>query len=419
MSSLRVCIDARLVPGTAGGVEQFIVGLAQGLSELTDGDETYYFLTYEGADDWIRPHLRGGCRTLYGPKKPVETQGMSLLRRYAAPVFSLWKKIYPVSERWNIRMLWTDGTIENANIDVMHQTIPYAFLTKVPCLYQPHDLQHLNLPKNFTLSQRLIREVIFRTLCRQARRVAVVSSWVKENVIEHYKLNENKVCVVPYAPVMNPGPTNPLNLEALRLKFSLPDRFAFYPAQTWVHKNHIRLLEAIAILRDRYNLIVPFISSGRRFEAYFPQIEAKIKELHLEDQVRFLGFVSLEELQFIYSASSCVVIPTLSEAGSFPLWEAFLAGVPAACSNVTSLPAQAGDAALIFDPYRSEEIAEALRRLWTDAPLRQTLVERGHQNVNRFSWNRTARRFRAHYRQLGGRALTTDDCDLLASKPLL
>jgi glycosyltransferase involved in cell wall biosynthesis len=114
-----------------------------------------------------------------------------------------------------------------------------------------------------------------------------------------------------------------------------------------------------------------------------------------------------------------VVIPTLFEAASGPLNDAFLAGVPAACSNVTALPRQAGDAALVFDPHELAAIARAIRQLWTDEPLRQTLITRGRARVAQFSWDRTARHFRAHYRRIGGRPLTDEDRRFLSDEPLL
>lgn len=96
-----------------------------------------------------------------------------------------------------------------------------------------------------------------------------------------------------------------------------------------------------------------------------------------------------------------------------PLLEAFLAGAPAACSNVTCLPELAGDAALLFDPGSPSEIAEAIRRLWTDGVLRATLADRGRRNVSHFTWEHTARIFRAHYRRLANRQLSEQDHALL------
>ena len=121
----------------------------------------------------------------------------------------------------------------------------------------------------------------------------------------------------------------------------------------------------------------------------------------------------------MYRLCRCVVIPTKFEAASGPLWEAFAAGVPAACSNVTSLPDQAGDAALLFDPCQPEEIAGAIHQLWRDEALRRSLVERGKRNVARFTWERTARIFRAHYRRIANRCLSEEDHTLLAAPPLL
>ena len=88
-----------------------------------------------------------------------------------------------------------------------------------------------------------------------------------------------------------------------------------------------------------------------------------------------MGFVSPLELQCLWRSARMAVLPTLFEAASFPLWEAFEAGVPAACSNVTSLPAQAGDAAILFDPTSVPAIADAIERLWTDAALRRSLID--------------------------------------------
>ena len=89
------------------------------------------------------------------------------------------------------------------------------------------------------------------------------------------------------------------------------------------------------------------------------------------------------------------------------------------CSNVTSLPDQAADAALMFEPRDCAGMAAAIARLWSDEALRATLVERGSIRVKAFTWDRTARHFRAHYRRLGRRDLDDADRTILASPPIL
>ncbi len=312
----------------------------------------------------------------------------------------------------------SDGTIERAQVDIVHFPTPGGFITSVPSLYQPHDIQHLHLPHLFSAMARLTRELHYRTLCGQAATVAVVSSWTKRDLIQHYGLPPEKIAVVPYAPILSeyPDPTT-ADLAATRAKYRLPDRFVFYPAQTFRHKNHIGLIDALAKLRGD-GLLVPFVSSGRCNE-FYPLIRSHARKLRMEDQVRFLGFVSPLELQCLWRLARAAVIPTRFEAASFPVWEAFLAGTPVACSNVTSLPEQAGDSAILFGPDDTVAMADAVRRLWTDEALCRTLVERGRANVSRFSWDRTARMFRAHYRSIAARSLSDDDRALLSAPPLL
>ncbi len=333
MGALRVCIDARLMSGRAGGVEQVIIGLANGLSKLTDGDEEYLFLAYSDSDEWIRPYLSGPCSLLTGPS----CGSMSPAKRFA--------------------MLFSDRVVRNAGVDVVHFTSQFAFRTKLPNLYHPHDIQHVHMPQFFSRSKRIARELIYRYFCRQASVVPVVSSWMRRELIKYYHLAQDKVCVVPFAPPLAAYPVpQDKDIRETIDKFSLPGSFVFYPAQTWPHKNHLKLIEALAALRDREGLRVPLVSSGRIYEGHFPAIKARIEELGMQDQIRFLGFVSPVEMQCLYKLCRAVVIPTLYEAASFPLWEAFSSGAPAACSNVTSLPEIAKDAAVIFDPNDLDSI---------------------------------------------------------------
>jgi glycosyltransferase involved in cell wall biosynthesis len=172
------------------------------------------------------------------------------------------------------------------------------------------------------------------------------------------------------------------------------------------------LLDAIARLRERRGETLSIVCSGRLSE-HARIIRAHARRLRLEGSLHLLGFVSPDELRALYAMARCVVIPTLFEAASFPLWEAFQSGVPAACSNVTALPEQAGDAAVVFDPRDPDAMAEAVWRVWTDVPLRERLISRGRERVRQFTWERTARTFRAHYRRICNRPLSGEDRALL------
>ncbi len=409
---LRVCIDARIPPESAGGVAQVVLGLAAGLASLSDGVEEYRFLASGAMAELLAPVV--GRENLLTPRPGPPWSALRRgLSQTSAGIWA-WKHA-PYLGQVLHRLPVSDGAVEGAEIDVVHFCSQAAFLTKIPSIYHPHDLQHVHLPEFFSRSVRARREHQYGAFCRAAKMVAVASNWVRHDVIEHYVLSPEKVWVVPLAPPVETYPVpSSSDLARARVQYELPNRFVLYPAQTWPHKNHLRLLEAIAWLREAHGLSIPLVCTGHRNE-FYATIRRRVRELRIEPLVHFVGFVSSLSLQSLYRLARATIVPTLFEAGSFPVAEAFHSGCAVACSNVTSLPEQAGEAALLFDPRNSKEIGEAIRRLWTDDVLRSQLIERGRRRIESLTWERSARMFRAHYRRLGGVALPEDDCATLAS----
>jgi glycosyltransferase involved in cell wall biosynthesis len=311
----------------------------------------------------------------------------------------------------------SDGTIEAAGVDVVHFPFQDAFTTEVPSLYQPHDLQHLHLPDLLSPWIRKRRERIYRTHCERAAAVVTMSSWGRRDFIERYGLPEERVWVVPGASVLPEYPApSPSEREEIRGRLSLPGSFLFYPAQPWPHKNHELLLEALAVVRERTGTTIPLVCSGAP-PGHFHQVRDRAIELGFEKTAIFPGFVSPTELRALYELATALVFPSRFEGWGLPVCEAFSAGLPVASSSATGLPDLVGDAGLIFDPESTDGIADAVQRLWTDEDLRRQLAERGRKRSELFSWDRTARLFRAHYRRIGGRTLAEEDRILLAAPP--
>jgi len=107
--------------------------------------------------------------------------------------------------------------------------------------------------------------------------------------------------------------------------------------------------------------------------------------------VRFLGWVSQAEVEGLYAASALFVFPSLYEGFGLPVLEAMQRGLPVACSDRTSLPEVAGDAALLFDPDKPEEIAAAMERLLAGGDEVERLRAAGYERARRFTWAETAR----------------------------
>jgi glycosyltransferase involved in cell wall biosynthesis len=309
----------------------------------------------------------------------------------------------------------SDGFYESLECAVIHFPHQCYVLCAIPTIFNPHDLQHLHFPEFFQPLYIAMRETSYRAGCNQAHAVVAASQWIKDDLVRHYGLAPDRVQVIPWAPPMQAFTSvSPSLVARVKQQYSLAQPFAFYPAITWPHKNHKRLFEALAKLRDQRGLGIPLVCTGSRLEPFWSELRALISDLGLSSQIHVLGYVEENELRAIYHLSEFLIMPTLFESDSSPIYEAWLAGVPVACSNVTSLPAQVRDAALLFDPFKVEDIALAMERISSDRALRDDLREKGTKRLADFSWERTAKAYRALYRRAARRPLNEEDQHLLS-----
>ncbi|HEY0869265.1 MAG TPA: glycosyltransferase family 1 protein [Acidothermaceae bacterium] len=400
-NSVRVAVDARLFTGASGGVETVLVGLADGLSAIEHPDVDISFVAYTGHTEWLARLIGESIQLIevQPPHKPSPQLRRSL-GPLAEPARRLRNSIKGVHTR-----LPHDHQLDALKPDVVHLPHQEVGLVAAPFIYHPHDLQHLHMPEFFSKETLTRRETFYGPLCRAAARVAVGTSWVKDDVVAKLGIEPAKVVVIPLAPVATVT-------ASTQSPAGLPASYLLYPAAAWPHKNHMRLLQAFRILVDAHpdaHLVLTGARTG-------VDLTANVRDLGLSDHVHVLGFLPERDLAAVYQHARGVVVPTLFESASFPVWEAFERGVPVACSSVTALPRQVGDAAIVFDPYDVEEIADAMSQLWTDPQLRAALITQGKLRVSEFSWLDTARRFLALYREVAGVA-TAADVSLLAQEP--
>jgi glycosyltransferase involved in cell wall biosynthesis len=165
-------------------------------------------------------------------------------------------------------------------------------------------------------------------------------------------------------------------------------------AQKHPYKNLHRLVRALPALDDDVVLVLPGFST-----AHEQELRTLAHELGVAERVRLPAWLSDGSLAGLYALSSAFVLPSLVEGFGLPVLEAMLRDVPVACSRSSSLPEVAGDAALLFDPERQEEVTAAIRRLLEDRVLAARLVERGRERAASFTWERTGAASLAGYRR--------------------
>lgn len=415
---LRIAINAQIPASSGAGGIETVLRVFAALGQL-DGDEEYVFVGHWTDSDWLKPLLSERQTIVPAPhyESPPEEHRASNFRRAVSPVLPFARSVrdfFKPSQKPEITVPTSDGFFESLNCNVVHFPYQDYVYCNLPIVYNPHDLQHLHYPQFFTPEEFARREIIYPAACRAAHTIAVASNFIKQDIVKKYGIEADKIQVIPWSPPeLRMDDFAKIDYQNLAEKYVCPPRpFALYPAMTWEHKNHIRLLEAVALLRERENLIINLVCTGHK-NSFYPRIEERLRELKLEKQVKFTDVIEYNELSVFYRQAQFVIIPTLFEAASALLYEAWQHNAAAACSTVTSLPEQAAGAALLFDPFSIEAIAEALKKMTTDENLRLTLREKGAKRLQDFSLERTAKSYRAVYRKVAGAELTEEDRDLL------
>jgi glycosyltransferase involved in cell wall biosynthesis len=183
--------------------------------------------------------------------------------------------------------------------------------------------------------------------------------------------------------------------QALRARLELgSQRIVLCVAQKRPYKNLHSLIRALPDLEE--DVVLVLVGSPTEHEQ---ELRALAADLGVAERVRFPGWLADAELERLYALSELFVLPSLIEGFGIPVLEAMAHGVPVACSNVSALPEVAGDAALLFDPERQEEVTGAVRRLLDDRALAERLVARGHARAASFNWKRTGVASLAGYRR--------------------
>lgn len=393
-------IDARVRPGEQGGVQQAVMGLAWGLGQL-EGPERYEFLV-EGAAEWLRPFVSGPCVAVptqfptAGQQRTIATaervrSGAGVALRYLAETRG---RVLPTP----------DPVVVAQDPDVVHFVRHRGWRTSRPNLYVPHDLQHVDLPDLFSSTTRAYRRVVYGAMAAQATKIVALTAAQVEPLATHYGRPQSDVVVVPWASILTAYPI------AANLPEGVPRQFALYPAATWPHKNHLRLVEALANLRDD-GLDVPVVLTGSRTE-HWDVVAARSRQLGVADLLVHLGYVEEGTLRRLYAEARMVVFPSTYEGFGLPIVEALDAGTPVVCADLPSLRTLAGDAGRPFDPTSVMALATAMSEVWTDPSVRDHLAACGRARGERLTWKRTAVRYRALYRMLAGCASSEDDAVL-------
>jgi glycosyltransferase involved in cell wall biosynthesis len=354
-----------------GGIYQYTIGL---LNSLGKSNCNYYIYCLEPDNDLKELVAKFPNLQFVEPGLMQRNKWSAFKFKVVCFFNNLFKKFFNAT--FSDKDFLFDLIAEKYAIDVTH--CPYTLYFKhknIPNISTLHDVQELHFPAFFTSEQRASRAVNNKYIIDNSNAVIVSYNHIKNDIVSLFAKPEQQV-FVSLIDMKNLWFEKYLNSVPIPLGGAIPEHFIFYPAVMWQHKNHLNLIKSLAWLRDQKGITVNLIFTGDHKIPFADTVKRLIEELKLNNQIQILGIVNDETLYALYQKCTAVVVPTLYEAGSFPLMEAILMEHHVICSNVTSLPETIGDNQFVFDPQNIAEIAQKIERICFDNEYRTDNLRR-------------------------------------------
>ena len=410
-----------LRPGEMGGAEIYWRDL---MAQLLEGGDHELVLVTASYNHATLPEDSARCRrVLFVPgggaraaRRPL-TRTFRHLRRGLRSVGSRYRRGVPESVQDLLRpamrgtarvfeagLGWLRGRHQRHRADSLRDLIrrerldlwfcPFTNLEPrvcpVPAVITVHDVQHEYYPQFFDPRELDHRRRFYPESCAGADHIIAVSEFTRRSVLDKYGAEADAVSAIWEAAGSDFDWRGArARAPVLRRKYALPAWYVLYPANTWHHKNHERLIEALARYRELHGEAPTLVLTGVGKEGQ-ARLESAIERHRLKGLVLVLGYVPRDEMPTLYAGAACLVFPSLFEGFGLPLVEAMLVGCPIAAADVTSIPEVVGDAAVLFDPLDPADICRALAAILRDPAMAAELVRRGRGRAELFSVRRMA-----------------------------
>ncbi len=274
------------------------------------------------------------------------------------------------------------------------QTVPF-FLPKCKIIVTIHDLAFLKFPNDFTFKACLKLSFHTKRAVKKAEKIIVPSKATKNDIIKYYKIDSEKIEVIyhgfaSYRPARN----------ALRSNAGRPATTGQQPVNKYIlfvgiiqpRKNIQGLIEAFEILKNNFQLSTPnfqlIIVGGKGW--FWKKVFEKAEKSKYKEDIIFTGQVSLKKLLELYQNAEVFVLPSFYEGFGLPILEAMANGVPVIAGNNSSMIEIVGGAGILINPYKPEEIAEAIKKIIQDKNFKEKLIEKGLKQAKKFRWEKCA-----------------------------
>jgi glycosyltransferase involved in cell wall biosynthesis len=264
-------------------------------------------------------------------------------------------------------------------------------ILNIPSISVIHDLTPLLYPEFHTFTNHVMFKFYLPSSLKKNKKVITVSNATKRDLINIFKIPEEKIVTI--YPAVDREIFRPISnsdaLNRVKEKYILPDKFILFVSTLEPRKNLPTLLKAFYNLKRKKSIPHKLVCVGKK-GWFYEKIFETVKNLNLEDNVIFTGYVPDEDLVAIYNLAEVLVYPSFYEGFGLPILEAMSCGCPVIASNTSSMPEVVGDAGILIDPYSVEEVENAIQKVIEDETLSNKLRKKSIKRSQYFSWKKTA-----------------------------
>lgn len=320
----------------------------------------------------------------------ADGSGFHLPKEHVRPVLK--EFAFLGQNRFIVRPLWMElkfpGLIKKEQVDILFSTVPGGMWScPVPHVVTVHDLTPLSFPGDSPTSVQLNYRYRLGKILERTAAIIADSDWTRNDICRFYKIPHEKIQVIPLGydrDIFKPQS----NLELLGNYGLHGIPYILAVGSDKPRKNLLRLVRSFGIMQNCSHSLV---LAGLHEVEVKKRIMEEASAYGVNGRVVFLEYVRADDLPFLYSGATLFCYPSLYEGFGLPVLEAMACGTPVVASNTTSIPEVAGQAAILVDPLRCEDIAAAMDLIIDDLGRRDVMRAAGLVHVTGFSWENTAR----------------------------
>ncbi|NQV18407.1 MAG: glycosyltransferase family 4 protein [Armatimonadetes bacterium] len=386
---MRIGINCiKINPEYSGGINTYTFGLLGGFIKIDKDNDYYIFVSDKNIHLFDKYKCFHNVNIILAETNDIGTLLKKIIRRVVLflGMPNLYRFVNDLLFKSTARIVE-----ENSDIIYIPTTVLDYFSYSKTVIISMHDIQYVHYPEFFTKQALLYHETVYGLSAKYTPFIQASSQFIKDDLLNHFGyLKEEQVKVIFEGVNINDFRNHNDILNILN-KYSIPEKFLFYPAQLWKHKNHITVLRALNIMK-KGGLDVPLVLTGARYSAS-NDIFGYIKENKLSS-VFYLGKVPFEDFVALYQQAKFLITAVLYESSSLPILEAAASGTPIIASKTPPNIEISNILRLnLFEPLDEKELADLIAKLWNDEDIVSKQIHHNNEHIQYYTWENAAERY--------------------------